>query len=203
MQLHYLSHFGVEEEVKCKYIIIFSRAGVKYTFSWIFKYKYTIFNQIQIGTFLFLYHSNSLSKRNQIQICIWPRPDIFSEQFNTRINPLAPARCSSNYLISVISKHMPQIKVHECFLWNGVNIGSGNGLVPSGQCWHRSMSQYGIARLHWVKCYTQHVKATHQLNCQTSNISCTKSQNLNVSRLVLQLPLPHPPKPVIKSRMKM
>ena len=38
---------------------------------------------------------------------------------------------------------------------------------------------------------------------QTSNISRTKSQNLNVSRLVLQLSLPNPLKPGIKSRMKM
>ena len=38
---------------------------------------------------------------------------------------------------------------------------------------------------------------------QISNISRTKSQNLNVSRLVLQLPLPNPVKPGVKSRMKM
>ena len=38
---------------------------------------------------------------------------------------------------------------------------------------------------------------------QTSNISHTKSQNLNVSRLVLQLSLPNPLKPGVKSRMKM
>ena len=33
---------------------------------------------------------------------------------------------------------------------------------------------------------------------QTSNISGTKSQNLNVSHLVLQLPLPNPLKPGVK-----
>ena len=38
---------------------------------------------------------------------------------------------------------------------------------------------------------------------QTSNISCTKSLNLNVSCLVLQLSLPNPLKPGVKSRMKM
>ena len=38
---------------------------------------------------------------------------------------------------------------------------------------------------------------------EISNISRTKSQNLNESRLVLQLSLPNPLKPVIKSRMKM
>ena len=36
-----------------------------------------------------------------------------------------------------------------------------------------------------------------------SNIRRTQSPNLNVSRLVLQLSLPNPMKPVVKSRMKM
>ena len=36
-----------------------------------------------------------------------------------------------------------------------------------------------------------------------SNTRHTKSPNLNVSRLVLQLSLPNPMKPVVKSRMKM
>ena len=36
-----------------------------------------------------------------------------------------------------------------------------------------------------------------------SNIGRTKSPNLNVSRLVLQLSLPNPIKPGVKSRMKM
>ena len=38
---------------------------------------------------------------------------------------------------------------------------------------------------------------------QISNISCTKSQTLNVSCLVWQLPLTNPLKPGMKSRMKM
>ena len=38
---------------------------------------------------------------------------------------------------------------------------------------------------------------------QTSNIRDTKSQKLNISRLVLQLSLPNPLKPGVKSRMKM
>ena len=38
---------------------------------------------------------------------------------------------------------------------------------------------------------------------KVSNIRCTKSQNLNDSRLVLQLALPNPLKPGVKSRMKM
>ena len=37
----------------------------------------------------------------------------------------------------------------------------------------------------------------------TSNIRCTKSQNLNVSRFVLQLSLPNSLKPSVKSRIKM
>ena len=38
---------------------------------------------------------------------------------------------------------------------------------------------------------------------QFSNISCTQSQNVNVSHLVLQLSLPNPLKPCVKLRMKM
>ena len=38
---------------------------------------------------------------------------------------------------------------------------------------------------------------------QTSDIKCTKSQNINVSRPVLQLSFPNPLKPGVKSRMKM
>ena len=39
--------------------------------------------------------------------------------------------------------------------------------------------------------------------CKTSSISRTKSQNLNVSCLLLQWPLPNPLKPGVKLRMKM
>ena len=39
--------------------------------------------------------------------------------------------------------------------------------------------------------------------CQTSSISCTKSKNFNVSRLVLQLSLPNLLKPDVKLKMKM
>ena len=38
---------------------------------------------------------------------------------------------------------------------------------------------------------------------KTSNIRCTKSQILNVSCVILQLSLPNPLKPGVKSRMKM
>ena len=40
------------------------------------------------------------------------------------------------------------------------------------------------------------------INCQTSNIRHTKSQNLNVSCLILQLSLPNPLKSGVVSRMK-
>ena len=39
--------------------------------------------------------------------------------------------------------------------------------------------------------------------CKVSNISRTKSQNLNDSHLVLKSSLPNPLKPGVKSRMKM
>ena len=39
-------------------------------------------------------------------------------------------------------------------------------------------------------------------HCQTSNIRHTKSQNLDISHLVLQLSLPNPLKPGVKSIMK-
>ena len=39
--------------------------------------------------------------------------------------------------------------------------------------------------------------------CENSNISDTKSQSKSASRLVLQLPLPNPLNPGVKSRMKM
>ena len=50
----------------------------------------------------------------------------------------------------------------------------------------------------------QHVKLRHKLKKfrQTANIRSTKSQNINVFRLVLQLSLPKPSKPVVQSRMK-
>ena len=38
---------------------------------------------------------------------------------------------------------------------------------------------------------------------QNSNITCTKFQNLNVSRFIFHLALPNPSKPGVKSRMKM
>ena len=52
-----------------------------------------------------------------------------------------------------------------------------------------------------VELFTKFIVVLHA--CQISNISHTKSQSLNVSHLVLQLALPNPLKPGIKTRMKM
>ena len=49
----------------------------------------------------------------------------------------------------------------------------------------------------------QYVRLIFITYCQPSNISSTKFQNLNVYHLVLQLYLPNPLKPGVKSRMKM
>ena len=47
---------------------------------------------------------------------------------------------------------------------------------------------------------SSHVISTY---CQISTIRRTKSQHWNVFRLVLQLPVPNPLKPCVRSRMKM
>ena len=48
-----------------------------------------------------------------------------------------------------------------------------------------------------------HLENLKSAYCKISNISCTKSQNLNDSRFVLQLSMPNPLKPGVKSRMNM
>ena len=70
---------------------------------------------------------------------------------------------------------------------NWVIIGSDNDLL------HSASSYYWINAEFW----------SNFDYCQTSNIGHTKSHNLNVSLLILQLSLPDPLKPGIKSRMKM
>ena len=70
------------------------------------------------------------------------------------------------------------------------------------QSWPRSMLPYGVTRPQWVSrkvsIFNRNTKYP-----QTSSIRHTKSQNLNVSHLILQLSLPNPLKPGVKSRMKM
>ena len=51
-----------------------------------------------------------------------------------------------------------------------------------------------------ILCITSEIAVSYR---QISNIKHTKSQNLNVSHLVLQLSLPNPIKSGVKSRMKM
>ena len=48
-----------------------------------------------------------------------------------------------------------------------------------------------------------HMVIWHRQYRQISNVRRTKSQQLNVSRLILQLSSPYPLKPGVKSRMKM
>ena len=56
--------------------------------------------------------------------------------------------------------------------------------------------------LNFGQCSSRWFSDSHQAYHQTSNIGSTEIQNLNVSRLVLQLSLPSPLKPGVKSRMK-
>ena len=68
-------------------------------------------------------------------------------------------------------------------------------------CFHQILSNKWLIHEGWV----MHIvsKLHHQLTYhQTSNIRPTKSQNLNVSRLVFKLFLPNPLKPDAKSRME-
>ena len=75
--------------------------------------------------------------------------------------------------------------------------------------WYGNHSMYGLSQWetlhcnvvsHWLSPYTEWYLMIYS---QTSNIRCTKSQYLNVSPLVLQLALPNPLKPGVKSGMKM
>ena len=91
---------------------------------------------------------------------------------------------------------------------------------PRGHClpWSRTFTN-SVSR-NTTKCnyilmlpqkHIEHKKCEDEDKCQmalkkyhkTSSISLTKSHNLNVSCLVLQLPLPNPLKPGVKSGMKM
>ena len=72
--------------------------------------------------------------------------------------------------------------------------------------WYRSFYQYPSGSSHgWHRgSHTKHnTKCISYMYAQTSIISHTKPQNLNVSRLVLQLPLSNQLKPGVKSGMKM
>ena len=84
------------------------------------------------------------------------------------INSLAPRRYDHNLKLAIfnfisrignlsISHEIAEVNTRRPQWWS-VNIGSGNGLVqlgnkllPSSQCWPRSMSPYGITRPQQVK----------------------------------------------------
>ena len=81
-----------------------------------------------------------------------------------------------------------------------VNIGSGNGLMPGR---HQAITWANVDPdlcQHTVSVLYNQSWGDYR---QISNISHTNSQNLIVSRLVLQLSLPNPLKPGVKLRMKM
>ena len=71
-------------------------------------------------------------------------------------------------------------------------------------CCYEMLSWYNSSLNHVMACSLM-VALSYQLYQyrKISNIRRTKSPNLNVSRLFLQLSLPNPMKPGVKSRMKM
>ena len=76
------------------------------------------------------------------------------------------------------------------------------------QCWPRSLSPYGVTSPQRVNTWGLLIgfyplMFEYDTYCQTSNISHTKSQILNVSCIVLQLSLPNAMNPGVMSRMKM
>ena len=67
-----------------------------------------------------------------------------------------------------------------------------------------TMQVYGAwIRIYYVLCSKTYSTCGNLFYRKTSSISRTKSQNLNVCHLVLQLSLPNPLKPNVKLRMKM
>ena len=73
-------------------------------------------------------------------------------------------------------------------------------ISESGQ--HRFMLLLA-AQLFYSLSFTRSDGRSMDKYCKISNIRRTKSPNLNVSRLVVQLSLPNPMKPGVKLRMKM
>ena len=73
---------------------------------------------------------------------------------------------------------------------------------------HKSIERKYSGRYEYLSTFDVNVSIyiiQHDWNTyrKVSNIRRTKSSKLNVSRLVLQLSLPNPMKPGVKSRMKM
>ena len=86
----------------------------------------------------------------------------------SQISSLSPERCSCNLeivIFKLISRmNILSISCEIVLIWmpqdltdDKINIGSGNGFVPSGnrhclnQSWHRSMPSFGATRPQWVK----------------------------------------------------
>ena len=87
-----------------------------------------------------------------------------------------------------------------------VIIRSGDGraqIIQQAISWTsndpRFMTQNNITRAYCVKPFCAAVVEY----CKTSNIRCTKSQNFNAFRPILQLSFPNALKPGVKLRMKM
>ena len=80
------------------------------------------------------------------------------------------------------------------------------GLRRKCQCYHANIVIITLVLLTKHMCHfrSKEVKLIIIVKCyhETSNISRTKSQSVNVFRLVLQLSLPNPLKPCVKSRME-
>ena len=84
---------------------------------------------------------------------------------------------------------------------NNNNSGGRNQkCILDHQCWVQQVFRTMLNYRYHSFALEDHVETIY---CQISNISCIKSQNLNVSRLVLQLSLCNILKPGVKSRMKM
>ena len=89
--------------------------------------------------------------------------------------------------------------------WNASNLEElqQNGWV--GLQRHSLIFQWFSAKLWYLQClwYCQPISSHNIDYRKVSNIRRTKCQNLNDSRLVLQLSVPNPLKPSVKSIMKM
>ena len=98
-----------------------------------------------------------------------------------------PHDCLLNRLFSDRSKETSKFRVTDLCAGNS----PGTGELPA----QRASNAEDVS-IWW----RHHVMSKYR---QTSCISCTESQHLNVSRLALQLSLPNPWKPGVKSRMRM
>ena len=101
---------------------------------------------------------------------------------------------SRTYFLHIFPVKLPWGEYHRTSLiiWWLFNTGSGNDLVPSCN------KPVPVPILTQIYGPNMASLSHNDFHCQTSNISHTKSQKLNVSCLVLQLSLPNPLKPGVK-----